>query len=203
VSPRVNSDEPCTRGSTPTWALIGRTVSSARPSMRTLVCSTESRRVWYSSSPNSLDIAARSQPLASASSASCASTSFFSVDSASRRCSLSRIAKAWPRRSPIAPLSASTMAWSAAGAVHSHFGLPRVDGIGHQRHLLVAENHRSEHHVLGQLLGFGLHHQHRRGGTGDDQLEPGILQFADGRVEQVLAVLVTDLGGADRALERS
>ena len=37
VSPRVNSDEPWVRGSTPTFEAIGRTVSSARPSMRTLV----------------------------------------------------------------------------------------------------------------------------------------------------------------------
>ncbi len=34
VSPRVNSAEPCARGSTPTSAMIGRTVLVSRPSMR-------------------------------------------------------------------------------------------------------------------------------------------------------------------------
>ena len=34
VSPRVNSAEPCARGSTPTSATIGRTVLVSRPSMR-------------------------------------------------------------------------------------------------------------------------------------------------------------------------
>ena len=34
VSPRVNSAEPCVRGSTPTSATIGRTVFRSRPSMR-------------------------------------------------------------------------------------------------------------------------------------------------------------------------
>src|SRR3546814_17448061 len=37
VSPRVNSAETWGRGSTPTLEAIGRTVSSARPSMRTLI----------------------------------------------------------------------------------------------------------------------------------------------------------------------
>ena len=36
VSPRVNSAEPCVRGSTPTRTVIGRTSSSLRPSMRML-----------------------------------------------------------------------------------------------------------------------------------------------------------------------
>ena len=34
VSPRVNSAEPCVRGSTPMRTLIGRTVFVSRPSMR-------------------------------------------------------------------------------------------------------------------------------------------------------------------------
>ena len=36
----------------------------------------------------------------------------------------------------------------------------------------------------------------------DDQLELRFLELADGRVEQVLAIPVTDLGSADRAIER-
>ena len=34
VSPRVNSAEPCVRGSTPVRMVIGRTVRVSRPSMR-------------------------------------------------------------------------------------------------------------------------------------------------------------------------
>jgi hypothetical protein len=39
-------------------------------------------------------------------------------------------------------------------------------------------------------------------GAGDDEFEVGGLEFGDGRVEQVLAVGIADLGGTDRALER-
>ncbi len=53
-----------------------------------------------------------------------------------------------------------------------------------------------------QQLGFGFDHQHRIGGTGNDQIQIGRLQFGLGRVEQVLAVGVTDARGADRSLER-
>ena len=86
----------------------------------------------------------------------------------------------------------------------------RLAGLGGQLgdradrglHLLMTEHHGAEHHVLGQQLGFGFHHQHRTGGTGDDQVEVGSLQLGLRGVQQVLAVGVTDAGGADRALER-
>ena len=82
------------------------------------------------------------------------------------------------------------------------FGNEFIDGVDGDLHLLVAEHHRAEHDVFGQFHRFGFDHQHRVGGAGDDQLELGIDQLALGRVEQVLAVLVTDLGGTDRAIER-
>ncbi len=66
----------------------------------------------------------------------------------------------------------------------------------------MAEHHRAQHHVLGQDGGFGFDHQHRIGGTGHDQLQLRFLQLAGSRVEDVLAVPVADLGGADRAHER-
>ncbi len=66
----------------------------------------------------------------------------------------------------------------------------------------MAEHHRTQHHVLGQLACLGLDHQHRRSGTRDHQLQLGILQLGHARVEQVLAALVADLGRADRAVER-
>jgi hypothetical protein len=66
----------------------------------------------------------------------------------------------------------------------------------------MAEHHRAEHHVFGEFLRFGLDHQHGVGRAGDDEFEFGIDEFARRGIEDVLAVLVTDLGGADRALER-
>src|SRR5881409_2346610 len=48
VWPRVNSAEPCVRGSTPTSQLIGRTVSKSRPSTRSPCARTCSRIVRYS-----------------------------------------------------------------------------------------------------------------------------------------------------------
>ena len=166
-------------------------MSSARPSMRILVASTESRMVWYSSSPNSLDSSAAFQPLASACSASEASTSFFSAEIASLRSSLSRTAKAWVRRSPMAALSASTTPAVAAGRGPgplrlAGFGDELVDGVDGDLHLLVTEHHRAQHHVFGQFIGFGFDHQHRVGGAGDDQLKLRIDQLGLGRVEDVL-----------------
>src|SRR3546814_643997 len=104
---------------------IGRTVSSARPSMRTLVDSTEPRMVSYSSSLNCLETSAGFQPLASFCSDRPAITSFFSTEMASLRSSLSRTEKASFRRSPMAVLSAATMlAWGAGGA-----GVGLVGGV--------------------------------------------------------------------------
>src|SRR3546814_15841464 len=51
-------------------------------------------------------------------------TSFFNAEMASLRSSLSRTAKAWVRRSPMAAPSAATIIASATGADHDHFGLP-------------------------------------------------------------------------------
>ena len=61
-------------------------------------------------------------------------------------------------------------------------GLPvpfRLAGVAHQFvdggdgdvALLVAEDHGAEHDFFGQLVGFGLHHQHGGFGAGDDQVE--------------------------------
>ena len=66
----------------------------------------------------------------------------------------------------------------------------------------VAEHHGAEHHLLGQLLGLGLDHQHRVRGAGDDQVELALRHLVDRRVEHVLAVDEADAGGADRAHER-
>ncbi len=123
VSPRVNSAEPWVRGSTPTRAVIARTSSSWRPSMRTLVFSTLSRMVWYSSSPNSLASSPDAQPWASAWGFSSAITSALIAEIASRRCSLSRTWNACASLSPTAPLMAATSDSLRAGGCQSHDGL--------------------------------------------------------------------------------
>src|SRR3989442_859367 len=73
----------------------------------------------------------------------------------------------------------------------------RMDGLERGLHLLVAESHRAEHHVLGQLERLGFHHQHALLGPGDDQVELRPLQLAHRRVDDVLPVDVTDPARAD------
>ncbi len=77
-----------------------------------------------------------------------------------------------------------------------------VDRVDDLLHFAVTEGHGAQHHFFGQQRGFGFDHQHGVGGTGDDQFQLRVSQFADGRVQDVLAVLVTDLGSADRTHER-
>jgi hypothetical protein len=45
-----------------------------------------------------------------------------------------------------------------------------VDGVDGDLALLVAEHHGAQHHVFGQLLRFGLDHQHGGFGAGHDQV---------------------------------
>ena len=45
------------------------------------------------------------------------------------------------------------------------------DRLDHRLEMPVAEHHGAEHHVFGQLLGFGLDHQHGVGGAGDHEIE--------------------------------
>ncbi len=77
-----------------------------------------------------------------------------------------------------------------------------LDRLDRDLHLLVAEHHGAEHHVLGQAVRLGLDHQHRVGRAGDDEVELRGLQYGVGRVQHVLAVDVADSRTADRAPER-
>ena len=86
--------------------------------------------------------------------------------------------------------------------LNARLGYQVIDGANGNLHLLVAEHHRAEHHVFRQFLGFGLHHQHRPLGARHHQIQLRGFQFLAGRVEQVLAVVVTDPGRADGAIER-
>ena len=47
----------------------------------------------------------------------------------------------------------------------------RDDQVDHRLELLLAEQHRAEHGLLGQLLGLGLDHHHGIARAGDDQVE--------------------------------
>ena len=51
------------------------------------------------------------------------------------------------------------------------FGDHFLDCADHRLCLLVPEQHRIEHHLLGQFPGFGLDHQHRALGTRHHQVE--------------------------------
>jgi hypothetical protein len=75
-----------------------------------------------------------------------------------------------------------------------------VDRVDRDLHLLVAEHHGAQHHVFRQLVGFRFHHQHGALGTGNHQVQIRRGDLRAGRVQQVLAVLVADAGGADGPL---
>ena len=45
------------------------------------------------------------------------------------------------------------------------------DRLDHRLEVPVAEHHRAEHDLLGQLLGLRLDHQHGVLGAGDDEIE--------------------------------
>ena len=76
------------------------------------------------------------------------------------------------------------------------------DRLDHRLEAGVAEGDGAEHDFLGELLRLGLHHQHAFGGAGDHQVELAALHLVGGRVQDVLAVLIADAGGGDRAEER-
>ncbi len=67
----------------------------------------------------------------------------------------------------------------------------------------MAERDRAEHDFLGEELGFGLDHEHRVRGAGDDEVEIGRRKLGLRRIEQVLTVRPADARGADRTLERN
>ena len=83
------------------------------------------------------------------------------------------------------------------------FGGKLVDRRDRDLHLLVAEEHGAQHHVFGEALGFRLDHQHGVLRARDHEVEVGLrLDLCRRRVEEVLAVLVSDPRGADRRGER-
>ena len=77
-----------------------------------------------------------------------------------------------------------------------------VDQVDDSLHLLVAVHHSAQHDVFRQLLSLGLDHQHTLDSAGHHQIHLGGLELGLGRVEDILAVKVTDARGADRTVER-
>ena len=82
-------------------------------------------------------------------------------------------------------------------------GLGEIDDrLDHRLKLAMAKGHRAEHYVLGELLGFGFDHQHALARAGDDEIEFGARQLAQGRVQDVVAVDVAHPRAGDRPEKR-
>ena len=65
----------------------------------------------------------------------------------------------------------------------------------------MAEHHRLEHLLLGQLLGFQFDHHHRVLGAGDDEVERAFGHLVEHRVQDELAADEADAGRRDGAEE--
>ena len=76
------------------------------------------------------------------------------------------------------------------------------DRVDHRLEGLVAGHDGAEHDLFGKLFGLRFDHQHRFAGAGDDEVEFGILQFVDGRIDLDFALDIADARRADRPHER-
>ena len=68
--------------------------------------------------------------------------------------------------------------------------------------LLVSENNCAQHDLFRQLACLGLHHQHSRLGTGNDQIQAGLFACRLPRIEHIGTVHITYARSANRAAER-
>ncbi len=75
------------------------------------------------------------------------------------------------------------------------------NGVDHWLEMPVAEHHRAQHDFFAELLGFRLHHQHRVGGAGHDQIELALGHLVELRIKHVFVVDEANARGADRAHE--
>ena len=78
-----------------------------------------------------------------------------------------------------------------------------VDGVDRNIALLMAEHHGAQHDVFGQLLCFGLDHQHSRFRTRHHQVQHRVFTGGLAGVEHVLAVNIAHTGRADGAAKRN
>jgi hypothetical protein len=96
----------------------------------------------------------------------------------------------------------SGCAWLELPTRLAALGNKLVDGLDRDLHLLMAEHHRAEHDLLAEAVCLGLDHHHPVLGAGNDEVEFGSLEFGRRRIEQVLAVFITDARRTDRSVER-
>ena len=76
------------------------------------------------------------------------------------------------------------------------------DGVDHRLNMAVAEHHRAQHDLLGQLFRFRFHHHHGVLRAGNDEIELAFLHLVERRIEHVFVVDEADAGAADRPHER-
>ncbi len=78
-----------------------------------------------------------------------------------------------------------------------------LDGSDGALEFHVSEQYRAQHLVFGQFLCFGLNHQYRFFGTGNDHVQTGGGQLFVGRVQHVTALIVEgNTGCTNRAAKR-
>ena len=68
---------------------------------------------------------------------------------------------------------------------------------------VMREQYGAEHDFFRQLIGFGFDHHHCVIGCGNDQIEVAFGNLFVGRVQDILAVQITNARGADGAHERN
>ena len=119
VWPRVNSAEPCVRGSHPTSQVIGRTVSRSRPSTRSPADSTRSRIVLYSISSMTVTI---SRSLSGNSSASFSTIVCLMALSACVRSAFTANVNASETLSSASSLTRATRSTGGSALTHSILG---------------------------------------------------------------------------------
>ena len=76
------------------------------------------------------------------------------------------------------------------------------DRIDDRLNGIMTGHDSAEHHVFRQFIGFRFHHHHGIGCAGHDEVEFGFFELIDGRVDDVLTILVANASSADRAHER-
>ncbi len=179
VSPRVNSAEPCVRGSTPRRISIGRIVRVSRPSMRgspfriwpRTILACRSNRIASTALSSGLRLAARGRLGVERR----ADLGFDVLDLLGARLLVADLVGVLQvlagdvdqlRGQRLVLGRRLPLPHRLAGVAHEF-----VDGVDRRLHLGVAVHHGAQHHVLRQLVRLGLDHQHRALGPGDDEVQ--------------------------------
>ncbi len=185
-----------------TW----RTSSSLRPSARSPSSRTMVRMVFFSSC---LSSALMSLPIAAISSSEkVATTSSLTAPTASMRaclsalCSASLILSAPAAKTRSRRASSIDVRAATSMGVISHWARKLLLDVAELADRLHGELECGEHVLLGDLVGAGLDHVDGVAGTGDREVEIGLLELVEGRVDEELALDACDAHAGERALER-